>query len=87
MSIKTILVPTENHNAMRSALETALQLARRCDGYIEGFALRSDVSEFIAADAMDGVWLDTYRRELPEEEKQRDGPDGDWRNWSAGAVR
>jgi nucleotide-binding universal stress UspA family protein len=70
MSMKTILVPTENHDAMRSALETALQLARRCDGYIEGFALRSDVSEFIAADAMDGVWLDTYRRELPEEEKQ-----------------
>jgi hypothetical protein len=38
MSMKTILVPTENHDAMRSTLETALLLARRCDSYIEGFA-------------------------------------------------
>ena len=29
MSMKTILVPTENHDAMRSTLETALLLARR----------------------------------------------------------
>ena len=34
MSMKTILVPTENHDAMRSTLETALLLARRCDSYI-----------------------------------------------------
>jgi nucleotide-binding universal stress UspA family protein len=70
MSMKTILVPTENHDAMRSALETALQLARRCDSYIEGFALRWDVSEFVAADVMGGFALDAYRGDLPEEEKQ-----------------
>ena len=29
MSMKTILVPTENHPGMRSALDTALQLAKR----------------------------------------------------------
>ncbi len=34
MSMKTILVPTGNHDAMRSTLETALLLARRCDSYI-----------------------------------------------------
>jgi nucleotide-binding universal stress UspA family protein len=55
---------------MRSALETALLLARRCDAYIEGFALRWDVSEFVAADVMGGVLLDTYRGDIPEEEKQ-----------------
>ena len=44
MSMKTILVPTENHDAMRSALETALLLARRCDSYIEGFALRWQIN-------------------------------------------
>ena len=32
--MKTILVPTGNHDAMRSTLETALLLARRCDSYI-----------------------------------------------------
>jgi hypothetical protein len=37
MSMKTILVPMENHDAMQSALETALLLGRRCDSYIEGF--------------------------------------------------
>jgi len=70
MRMKTILVPMENDDAMRSALETALQLARRCDGYIEGFALRWDVSEFVAVDVMGGVLLDTHRRDIPNEEKQ-----------------
>ena len=53
--MKTVLVPTENDNAMRSALETALQLARRCNSYIEGFALRRDVSELVEGDVMSGV--------------------------------
>src|SRR6266508_1468165 len=70
MRMKTILVPMENDDAMRSALETALQLARRCDGYIEGFALRWDVSEFVAVDVMGGVLLDTHRRDILDEEKQ-----------------
>ena len=70
MRMKTILVPMENDDAMRSALETALQLARRCDGYIEGFALRWDVSEFVAVDVMGGAALDTHRRDILDEEKQ-----------------
>jgi nucleotide-binding universal stress UspA family protein len=68
--MKTVLVPTENHDAMRSALETALQLARRFDSYIEGFALRFDVSEFVAADLMGHVPVDTYRRDDGEPERQ-----------------
>ena len=48
--MKTILVPTEDGNAMRSALETALILARQCDSYIEGFALRWEIAEFTEAD-------------------------------------
>src|SRR5262249_714647 len=70
MSMKTILVPTENDNAMRSALETALHLARRCNSYIEGFALRRDVSELVGVDGVSGVWLDAYRHDLPNEEEQ-----------------
>lgn len=68
--MKTILVPTESHDAMKSALETALILARRCDSYIEGFALPWRVSEFIAADVMSGIPLETYRQDLAEETKQ-----------------
>jgi nucleotide-binding universal stress UspA family protein len=67
MGMKTILVPTEDHKAMRSALETALQLARRCDAYIEGFALRWDIRKFVA---IEGVPLGMYEQDIPEEEKQ-----------------
>jgi len=49
MSMKTILVPTEKHDAMRSALETALLLARRYGSYIEGFALRSSINQILGA--------------------------------------
>jgi nucleotide-binding universal stress UspA family protein len=63
MSMKTILVPTESHDDMRPALTTALQLARRGEGYIEGFALRWDVSELVAVDAMGNMPLDTFRQD------------------------
>src|SRR5262249_47226553 len=48
--MKTILIPTEDINAIGSALETALLLARRCDSYIEGFALRWEIAKFTEAD-------------------------------------
>ena len=65
--MQTILVPTEDHEARRSALETALQLARRFDAYIEGFALRWDIRKFVA---MEGVPLGLHEQDIPEEEKQ-----------------
>ena len=70
MSMKTILVPTERHDAMRSALETALLLARQCGSYIEGFALRWGIDEFVAVDM--GGWIppETHRQDSLEEAKQ-----------------
>jgi len=54
--MKTILVPTEDDDAaMSSALGLALALARRCDSYIEGFALRWKFTEFVSADMMEGI--------------------------------
>ncbi len=70
MSMKTILVPTENHDAMQSALATALLLARRCDSYMEGFALRLAITEFIGADMAGGIPLETYKNDSVEEAKQ-----------------
>jgi hypothetical protein len=55
--MKTILVPTEDNSAMQSALDTALLVAKRCDSYIEGFALRWSVAEF-AFDPMGGIPLE-----------------------------
>jgi hypothetical protein len=53
--MKTILVPTEDNSAVQSALDTALVVVRRCDSYIEGFALRWSIAEFAAFDPTGGI--------------------------------
>jgi nucleotide-binding universal stress UspA family protein len=70
MSMKTILVPTESHDGMRSALSTALALARRFESYIEGFALRFRVNEFIAVDMAGAIPLETLREESLDEARR-----------------
>ena len=49
--MKTILVPTEQHDLMTSTLQTALLLARKFDSYIEGFALFPAMVELYALDS------------------------------------
>jgi nucleotide-binding universal stress UspA family protein len=66
--MKTVLVPMENDEAMRSALETALLLARRCNSYIEGFALLLKTVPYLGADVLVDVPLPT--EELGEEAKK-----------------
>jgi nucleotide-binding universal stress UspA family protein len=68
--MKTILVPTEDNSAMQSALETALLVARRCDSYIEGFALRCSVAQFTAFDPTGGIPLETDKLAAARLEKQ-----------------
>jgi nucleotide-binding universal stress UspA family protein len=70
MSMKTILVPMEYHDTMQSALETALLLGRRFNSYIEGFALRWAINEFLVGDAMGGVVPLTYSEDIAEETKK-----------------
>jgi len=60
----------ENHDAMQSALETALLLGRRCDSYIEGFALRWAINEFMVGDVVGGMPLETYRQDIAEEARK-----------------
>ncbi len=55
--MKTILVPTESGAAMASALDTALLLARKFDGCIEGFALRPAVADLVAMDPDSGLTM------------------------------
>src|SRR5437016_8605267 len=62
MSMKTILVPTEPHDLMTSTLQTALLLARRFDGYIEGFALRPAIDNFVAMDPISGMAMATVKQ-------------------------
>src|SRR3974390_2899839 len=55
--MRTILVPTEPNAAMASALETALVLARKFGGCIEGFALRPAISDMMAMDPDAGMTM------------------------------
>ena len=50
MSMKTMLIPTEQRTSMSSTLQTALLLARRFDSYVEGFALQPALNELLAVD-------------------------------------
>ena len=70
MSMKTILVPMEYHDTMQSALETALLLGRRCDSYIEGFALRWAIDQFLVGDVMGGVAPVKYSEDIAAETKK-----------------
>ena len=70
MSMKTILVPMEYHDTMQSALETALLLGRRCDSYIEGFALRWAIDQFLVGDVMAGVVPVNYSEDIAAETKK-----------------
>lgn len=64
MSMKTVLLPMENHDGMQSVLETAVLLARRHDSYIEGFALRWTIENVAGVDAFAA---EQYERELAAE--------------------
>jgi nucleotide-binding universal stress UspA family protein len=72
MSMTSILVPMEPHEGMKSVLDTALLLARKCGSYIEGFPLRFGISEFVAVDPAGSIPLESYRQEsLAEAEQAR----------------
>ena len=47
---------------MGSALEAALILGRRCDSYIEGFALRWEIAEFTEADHREIARMEVHAR-------------------------
>jgi len=71
MEFKTILVPTEQHDLMNSTLETALVLARKCDSYIEGFALRVVIpTAYAMADAGPVAIPPSLEQDIAENAKQ-----------------
>jgi nucleotide-binding universal stress UspA family protein len=56
--MKTILVPTSPHELMPSALATASLAGRRFGAYLEGFALRPALTEYIPFDMVGGLtWV------------------------------
>src|ERR1700694_4187673 len=45
--MKTILIPTEDHNAMAAVLEGARLVAQIFDSYMEGFAVRPSAASYV----------------------------------------
>ncbi len=67
MSMKTMLIPTEQRTSMSSTLETALLLARRFDSYVEGFALQPALSELLAVDIGGGFAPESFKQDRIED--------------------
>ena len=55
--MKTVLLPTEPHASMQSALETALLLGQKFGSCIEGFPLRPGVADLVAMDPDSGLTM------------------------------
>jgi len=71
--MKTILVPIEPHDAIQSVLETALLLARKFNGYIEGFALRPAIGNLVTMDPVSSLTVVSARENDAEIAKQARG--------------
>jgi nucleotide-binding universal stress UspA family protein len=53
--MKTILIPTEDHEWMPAVLETARLIANRFDSYMEGFAVRPSAADFVAIEPVSSL--------------------------------
>ncbi|MEJ2624405.1 MAG: universal stress protein [Pseudolabrys sp.] len=55
--MKTILVPTEDHDAMQAVLETAWLTAKTFDSYMEGFAVRPMAGTYVTLEPVSSLAL------------------------------
>jgi nucleotide-binding universal stress UspA family protein len=53
--MKTILIPTEDHDAMPAVLEAARLVARQFDGYMEGFAVRPSLATYVTVEPVSSL--------------------------------
>ena len=50
--MKTILIPTEDHDAMPAVLEGARLVAQAFGSYMEGFAVRPSPATYVTVEVM-----------------------------------
>lgn len=53
--MKTILIPTEDHDAMAAVLEAARLVARAFDGYMEGVAVRPSPATYVTVEPLSSL--------------------------------
>jgi nucleotide-binding universal stress UspA family protein len=66
MDFRTILVPIEEHDAIKATLDTALLMARKFDSYIEGFALRVAIPAAYAVTDASAVAIPQLEQDIAE---------------------
>ena len=53
--MKTILIPTEDHDAMQPVLEAGLMMARLFDSYVEGIAVRPSAGTYVTVEPVSSL--------------------------------
>jgi nucleotide-binding universal stress UspA family protein len=53
--MKTILIPSEDHDAMAAVLEAARLIAQQFDSYMEGFAVRPSMGTYVTVEPVSGI--------------------------------
>lgn len=53
--MKTILIPTEDHDAMPAVFEAARLIARSFDSYMEGFAVRPAIGTYVTVEPVSSL--------------------------------
>ena len=69
--MKTILIPTEDHDAMPAVLEAARLMARTFDSYMEGFAVRPSAGTYVTVDPVSSLAIsDAYDGDAPRQAQE-----------------
>jgi hypothetical protein len=53
--MKSILIPTEDHDTMSAVLAAALVVGRTFDSYMEGFAIRPAVGTYVTVEPVSSL--------------------------------
>jgi nucleotide-binding universal stress UspA family protein len=67
--MKTILIPTEDHDAMPAVLEAARLIGERFDCYMEGFAVHPAPADFVAVDPVSSLTIASTHSDDEEVER------------------
>jgi len=67
--MKTILIPTEDHDAMPAVLEAARLIGERLGSYMEGFAVHPAPADFVAVDPVSSLTIASTHADDEEVER------------------
>jgi nucleotide-binding universal stress UspA family protein len=66
--MKTILIPTEDHDSMPAVMEAALLVARLFDSYMEGFAVRPSAGTYVTVEPVSSLAISgAYDGDAPKQ--------------------